>query len=66
MVVRGRGVGADTGRCMTSGKAEGVAADSGDSAGALAASGSVVGLLLWSNTGCDTDSSSSMGRAVGQ
>ena len=38
MAMRGRGDGADTGCCVTSGKAVGVAADGGDSAGALAAS----------------------------
>ena len=38
MVMRGRGVSADTGCCVTSGKAVGVAADGGDRAGALVAS----------------------------
>ena len=53
-MMRGRGVGADTGWRVTPGKG----ADSGDSVGALAASGGVVGLILWSNTGRVTDSSS--------
>jgi len=47
---------------VTSGKLVGVAADSGDSVGALAASGGVTGLILWSSTGCYTDSSSSTGQ----
>ena len=60
--MRGCGVGADTGWCVTSGKLVGVAAESGDNVGALAASGGVVGLILWSSTCCVTDSSSSTGR----
>ena len=60
--MRGWGIAADTGWCVTSGKAVGVAADYEDSAGALAAFGGVVGLILWSSTGCDTDSSSSTGQ----
>jgi len=59
--MRGRGVGADTGWSVTSGKAVSVAADGGDSGGALAASGGVVCLILWSGTGCVTDSCSSTG-----
>ena len=63
MVMRGGGVGADTGWRVTSGKAVGVAVDGGDSAGALALSGGVVGLIVWSGAGCVTDSSSSTGRS---
>ena len=65
MVIRGWGVGAGAGSCVTSGKATGVATYGGGAAGTLAASGGVVGLVLWSNVGGITCSSSSTGRSSG-